>query len=182
MSETMDTPQAFERKDFQMSLIKPAVKIEHPEHIKPALRDLLYMDSYVPVIFFYRPKPVGHGFSHFSQRVAHLKETLSQVLVHHYPFAGRWVKTFDERVRELDCNDEGVPFFEARIEEDMDTVIGDVDDFKAVGVLGSFNLVGFTKFFQQDVDFPMPRVFFQVRSSRCHLTTSLRFSSNRESR
>ncbi|CAM6100660.1 unnamed protein product [Calypogeia fissa] len=158
------TSQASEVK-MKKSLVKPYYKTQHPEIIKPALWDLLYIDSYVPVIFFYRPETEGESFD---QEVAHLKESLSKALVQYYPFAGRWIKTYDERIRELMCNDEGVPFFEARIDEEMDAVIGDVDDFRPMPLLGSFNLVGLDNlFFQQNVEFPMPPVFFQVTGFKC---------------
>lgn len=167
--ETMKATQSFELKGMKKSLVKPFYKTEHPDRLKPALWDLLYIDSYVPVIFFYRPETDGSATSsssrplQFSERVAHLKDSLSKVLVHQYPFAGRWRKTYDETVRELLCNDEGVPFFEAQIDEEMDTVIGDADDFRPVPALGNFNLVGLNNlWFQQDVDFPMPPIFFQV--------------------
>ncbi|CAM6100661.1 unnamed protein product [Calypogeia fissa] len=162
----MKHSQVFELKDMKKSLVKPYSKTQHPEIINPAVWDLLFIDSYIPVIFFYRPQPEDR--QSFAQKVAHLKESLSKALVQHYPFAGRWIKTYDERVRELQCNDEGVTFFEALIDAEMDAVIGDVDDFRAVPTLGNFDLVGLTNLlFQHDVDFPLPPIFFQVTGFKC---------------
>ncbi|KAL9261728.1 Stemmadenine O-acetyltransferase-like protein [Drosera capensis] len=70
---------------------------------------LCFMDQFMPpyypaVIYFYQ---ITDGATKLPQ----LKESLSQALTTFYPFAGR-IK--DNTA--IDCNDEGIPYFEARVD------------------------------------------------------------------
>jgi hypothetical protein len=142
-----------------ISTVKPARKSEHPATVEASVFDLITLDAYIPLVFFYKP---DHDKG--DKLVEHLKESLSEVLVAYFPFAGRWVRTFDAGIRRLQCTDEGVPFIEAFIDADMEFVVS-FDDFVAVEILGGFKLVGLDPtVFNQDVQFPLPPLFIQVRT------------------
>ncbi|GMP97902.1 hypothetical protein CsSME_00045989 [Camellia sinensis var. sinensis] len=102
--------------------IKPSSPTPH--HLrthKLSSRDQHATFLYLPVAFFYAPSTThatfGGGddngdkyddvFREISQR---LKVSLSETLTHFYPLAGRLKNNLS-----VDCNDEGVDFFEARV-------------------------------------------------------------------
>ncbi|THG05474.1 vinorine synthase-like [Camellia sinensis] len=102
--------------------IKPSSPTPH--HLrthKLSSRDQRATFLYIPLVFFYAPSTIhatfGCGsnnsdkyddvFHEISQR---LKVSLSETLTHFYPLAGRLKNNLS-----VDCNDEGIDFFEARV-------------------------------------------------------------------
>ncbi|KAH9299295.1 hypothetical protein KI387_030977, partial [Taxus chinensis] len=55
-----------------------------------------------------------------------IREALSKVLVHYFPFAGR-LRYKENGDLEVDCTGEGVPFVEAMVDSNL-SVLGDLDD------------------------------------------------------
>ncbi|XP_023522263.1 vinorine synthase-like [Cucurbita pepo subsp. pepo] len=68
--------------------------------------DQVTVDVYNPMIYFY-----SAGSATAAEISDHLKKSLSTVLSHYYPLAGR--VNYDELF--IDCNDAGVPFIETRV-------------------------------------------------------------------
>lgn len=58
-----------------------------------------------------------------------LKESLSKLLTQYYPFAGEITNNFH-----IDCNDKGVYFVEARVNETLEQFLGQPDDVKVRGL------------------------------------------------
>ncbi|XP_057990778.1 stemmadenine O-acetyltransferase-like [Hevea brasiliensis] len=87
-----------------------------PNHLrthKLSIIDQLAIQCYVPVLLFY---PSNGQDS--SQRSSLLKKSLSQILTHFYPFAGREVNS-----SWIDCNDEGASFVEANVAADLSMLL-----------------------------------------------------------
>ncbi|CAN0896362.1 Stemmadenine O-acetyltransferase [Linum grandiflorum] len=86
-------------------MIKPSSQT--PTHLKThklSLFDQFASPIYVPILFFYpRQEPVHHNNTI-------LKTSLSSALTKFYPLAGTI------RGEEVDCNDKGVVFLQARID------------------------------------------------------------------
>ncbi|KAL2547167.1 HXXXD-type acyl-transferase family protein [Forsythia ovata] len=93
---------------------------------------------FMPLIYFY---PADSKISHL-ERSRKLKKSLSDALTRFYPLAGRVTDNFY-----LDCNDEGVPFFEAKAKCNLSQVISnpipreldkfipyELDDIKDLGM------------------------------------------------
>ncbi|KAJ0030100.1 hypothetical protein Pint_14403 [Pistacia integerrima] len=107
----------------ESTIIHPAQ--ETPKHrLKMSIMDSLTTAGHVPTVHFYqRPESNGEdGSSFFEAEV--LKEALSKVLVAFYPIAGRLARDENGRL-EIDCNEEGVLFFEAQ----TNCVLDDLGDF-----------------------------------------------------
>ncbi|XP_019225712.1 PREDICTED: vinorine synthase-like [Nicotiana attenuata] len=87
-----------------------------PNHLKSydySLHDQFSPTNYIPILLYYPPPQLGEDNQNpnaiNSTRLKQLKKSLSQVLAHYYPLAGRLGKNNTS----VDCNDEGVPFIEA---------------------------------------------------------------------
>nr|UUR57724.1 ASAT4 [Nicotiana acuminata] len=87
-----------------------------PNHLKSydySLHDQFAPTNYIPILLYYPPPQLGEDNQNpnaiNSTRLKQLKKSLSQVLAHYYPLAGRLGKNNTS----VDCNDEGVPFIEA---------------------------------------------------------------------
>ncbi|KAL9150365.1 hypothetical protein ABFS82_12G163900 [Erythranthe guttata] len=74
--------------------------------------------THVPTIYFYRPS-LNWLTSSKQTMFETLKDSLSRVLVHFYPLAGRLRWLAGSRL-ELDCNGKGIELIEARTESDLD--------------------------------------------------------------
>ncbi|KAH9292374.1 hypothetical protein KI387_042436 [Taxus chinensis] len=92
----------------RISTVKPAVLTESKRMFLPALDLLWCIVSPVERILFY-----NISCSKFDAIVERLKSSLSTVLVHFYPLAGRLASGDQQNRLEIDCNDRGVPFVEA---------------------------------------------------------------------
>ncbi|CAK9316499.1 unnamed protein product [Citrullus colocynthis] len=80
-----------------------------PEHLRRyslAFLDQVTVDVYNPMVYFYTA-----GSASPAEIADHLKKSLSDVLTHYYPLAGR--VNYGEFF--IDCNDDGVPFIETRV-------------------------------------------------------------------
>nr|ART34014.1 acylsugar acyltransferase 5 [Salpiglossis sinuata] len=88
-----------------------------PDHLKfyeySILDQLIGPSLYTPVLLYYPSPPDNNNNKKpeaiNTSRLKHLKKSLSQILAHYYPLAGR-LRNDNTGV---DCNDEGVPFLEA---------------------------------------------------------------------
>lgn len=108
---TMVTPKT-------SSLIKPADPT--PNHrLWLSDPDLLQPTTHSPLVYFYTP---NNTTNFFSPQV--IKSSLSRVLVHFYPLAGRLCRDDTGRL-EIDCNAAGVNLVEA----ESDSKISDFGDF-----------------------------------------------------
>ncbi|KAJ7961894.1 Vinorine synthase-like [Quillaja saponaria] len=73
-------------------------------HYQLSFLDQIAPHLYNPMVYFFAPKLDSTEIS------TRLKESLSNILTHYYPFAGR---IRDDKF--IDCNDEGIPYVEARV-------------------------------------------------------------------
>ncbi|XP_059441002.1 stemmadenine O-acetyltransferase-like [Corylus avellana] len=94
-------------------MIKPSSPT--PNHLRTHKRsfpDQLAPTTYIPIILFYQSNNAHDGVvdHHQLQKSCRLKKSLQQTLNRFYPLAG----TLKED-HSIDCNDEGVEFYEARV-------------------------------------------------------------------
>ncbi|KAL3497725.1 hypothetical protein ACH5RR_040457 [Cinchona calisaya] len=92
-------------------LIKPSSPT--PKHLKTynlSVLDQLSPRFYYPIVLFY-PALDSKNSCNIKDISSRLKKSLSEALTHYYPFAGQ-ISGKDFIV----CNDEGVDFYEARID------------------------------------------------------------------
>ncbi|XP_058103513.1 (13S,14R)-1,13-dihydroxy-N-methylcanadine 13-O-acetyltransferase AT1-like [Magnolia sinica] len=90
--------------------ITPSSPTPHPNRtFHLSLLDQIAPSLYVPFILFYSGN--GHCNTEHSDVFRRQKKSLSETLTLFYPFAGR-IREEDQAV---DCNDEGIEFFEAQI-------------------------------------------------------------------
>ncbi|KAL9261237.1 Stemmadenine O-acetyltransferase-like protein [Drosera capensis] len=96
-------------------IIKPSTPtFEDLKTLKLSILDHINPHVYARHAFFYPSSPSG-------PTNADLKASLSKLLVKYYPFAGRIDKTT------INCNDEGVEFFEATTPAKLDEILKDLD-------------------------------------------------------
>ncbi|XP_027081091.1 diaboline synthase-like [Coffea arabica] len=104
-------------------LIKPSLPTsEHLKTYNLSVLDQLSPHFYLPIVLFYPPPDSGNS-SNYTTISSHLKKSLSETLTHYYPFAGRLAPNKDS----IDCNDEGLDFYEARIECKISDVLKNPD-------------------------------------------------------
>nr|XP_027085030.1 deacetylvindoline O-acetyltransferase-like [Coffea arabica] len=104
-------------------LIKPSLPTsEHLKTYNLSVLDQLSPHFYLPIVLFY-PPPDSDNSSNNTTVSSHLKKSLSETLTHYYPFAGRLAPNKDS----IDCNDEGLDFYEARIECKISDVLKNPD-------------------------------------------------------
>ncbi|GAB4860507.1 hypothetical protein Ancab_035666 [Ancistrocladus abbreviatus] len=111
--------------------IKP--KSPTPQHLRTLKLSFLDQQAppfYIPLIFFYK-NDISYCFANHTERSQLLKQSLSSILVHFYPLAGR-VGFFDAFV---DCNDEGVQYLETKVSTDISKVIEDPNTEDLEGLL-----------------------------------------------
>ncbi|CAM6129327.1 unnamed protein product [Calypogeia fissa] len=66
----------------------------------------------------------GNSEDLYSQTVIRIKKSLSKVLVPFFSFAERWVAISPGSPRrKLLCNDKGVPFIDAKLDTDLDSIV-----------------------------------------------------------
>ncbi|XP_052736690.1 stemmadenine O-acetyltransferase [Vigna angularis] len=83
--------------------------------LKLCLFDVFQLNTYFPLILFYKNTTNLEGFSECSTQ---LKKSLSEALTIFYPLAGRRCDFFS-----IDCNDEGVIFMEASVNTSMEVFL-----------------------------------------------------------
>ncbi|GMI93547.1 hypothetical protein like AT3G26040 [Hibiscus trionum] len=101
--------------------LKPSLPT--PEHLrtyKLCLFDQLAPPVYVPISLFYS---AGDG-NHPGKSSDHLKDSLSKILTHYYPFAGR----LNDDGLTVDCNDDGAVFVEARVSCELSFVVDEPEN------------------------------------------------------
>lgn len=93
---------------LRVSTVKPAMPTESKRMFLSAF-DLMWrgLKSVERILFF------KTSCNEFDETVERLKSSLSSILVHFYPLAGRLAFGDEQERLEIDCNDEGVLFFEA---------------------------------------------------------------------
>ncbi|KAM7480925.1 hypothetical protein LguiB_005508 [Lonicera macranthoides] len=95
---------------LRIETIKPASLT--PSHLKRfnlSPTDQVTPRIYMPIVFYY-PNHVPRSLKDIADKSSQLKSSLSEILTHYYPFAGRL-----NCGAYVDCNDEGVEFQEANI-------------------------------------------------------------------
>ncbi|KAK9278510.1 hypothetical protein L1049_028077 [Liquidambar formosana] len=108
--------------------IKPSSPTPHHlTELKLSLLDQIAPPIFVPLIFFYHPK-WDSSINH-SEKSCLVKKSLSETLTRFYPLAGTLKEDFY-----VDCNDEGVEYFEACIAGELSEAIKKPDK----KILGQF--------------------------------------------
>lgn len=166
MAQPLVDGSSLELQNVFVSTVKPSERKDHVEKYDVALLDLYLPDFFVPVLFLYKPDPESHIRLSGSEFLRRLKESLSKLLVPYYTFAGRFCKTYDHRIRQLLCNDEGVPFIEAEIDEEMVKVVS-LDDFQPLPILCGHQFLNLdaVAYYQTKAKFPLPACFIQVSAT-----------------
>lgn len=96
------------RETIKPSLPTPSERKTH----KLCLFDVFQLNTYFPIILFYRKTNDMQEISHIS---AQLKKSLSEALTIFYPLAGRRNDFFN-----INCNDEGAIYMEASVNFNME--------------------------------------------------------------
>ncbi|KAI7744904.1 hypothetical protein M8C21_029606 [Ambrosia artemisiifolia] len=89
-----------------------------PQHLRTfnlSVIDQFMHDVYTPLILFFPNTNKDSVTDVVTKRSRHLKESLSEILTSFYPFAG---KVKDNM--QIECNDEGVYYIEARVNETLE--------------------------------------------------------------
>ncbi|KAL9235159.1 hypothetical protein vseg_009946 [Gypsophila vaccaria] len=115
-------PSKFEVKIISTEIIKPSSPtLSHLRKLTLSLLDQKFSALVVPVLLFYGP-PQGAAPQVDIDR---FKTCLSQTLTAFYPLAGRV-----ESQGAILCNDEGVPFTEARVNCTLESVLDSLSSYK----------------------------------------------------
>ena len=103
--------------------IKPSSPTpDHLRHYKLSFLDQISPRIYSPIIYYYAMNDLGDETNYVAGISEKLKKSLSQALTLYYPLAGRFSDVGDS----LQCDDEGVPYKEARvIKTKLDDVLKD---------------------------------------------------------
>ncbi|KAI3913408.1 hypothetical protein MKW98_003887 [Papaver atlanticum] len=118
-------------------IIKPSVATPHLRNFKISLLDQLLPPFYVPIVIYYPASTAdnesdNHDTREQSSKSELLKKSLSEILTHFYPMAG---KVKDNIL--IDCNNEGVEFIEAKV----DGVMSDFMSAEAVHQLHPIHIM-----------------------------------------
>ncbi|CAM6086917.1 unnamed protein product [Calypogeia fissa] len=153
--------------NVDVTVVKPLQKTAHVESIEPSFVDVSFADLYVPVMFAYRL--ASNTNEAYSQALKRIKDGLQKVLVPYFTFAGRWIPNGGSRERSLLCNDAGVPFIEAFVDQNMDDVMQFNLEFDAIPELHGYGSVGmdFKVLMQPMPAGGQPPAFAQVTRFKC---------------
>ncbi|XP_002517535.2 stemmadenine O-acetyltransferase [Ricinus communis] len=100
-------------------MIKPSSPTPiHLKDFKICLLDELAPPSYAPILLLYSSTDFVNE-NCFSAVADKLKKSLSQTLVHFYPFSGK----LKENLNSIDCNDEGALFLEAKVNVALSKIV-----------------------------------------------------------
>ncbi|XP_071718311.1 epi-neemfruitin B 7-O-acetyltransferse L7AT-like [Rutidosis leptorrhynchoides] len=106
--------------------IKPSSPTPHHLRIfNLSIIDQILYDYYTPIILFIPNSNKASVNYVMSKRSKHLKETLSYILSRFYPFSGE----LKDRLH-IECNDKGVNYIEARVNQTLDEFLCHLDDEK----------------------------------------------------
>ncbi|KAF4351366.1 hypothetical protein F8388_022741 [Cannabis sativa] len=101
-------------------MIKPSYPTpDHLGHYQLSLLDQSSPKFYNPVVFYFTMKGTKAREVPTSTISIILKRSLSVILTHYYPLAGR----LEKQAQFISCNDEGVPFVEAQVNAQLSQVI-----------------------------------------------------------
>ncbi|KAI6678406.1 hypothetical protein NL676_039202 [Syzygium grande] len=105
-------------------LIKPSAPTpSHCRKLNLSFIDEFQAPFYAGILFYYRADGENHEDNTF-QRLRLLEESLSKTLAIFYPLAGQYV----EEGLFIDCNDQGVEFVHAKVNDHLDLLLqGDFD-------------------------------------------------------
>ncbi|XP_076882771.1 epi-neemfruitin B 7-O-acetyltransferse L7AT-like [Bidens hawaiensis] len=104
-----------------------------PEHLRTynfCIIDQYMYDIYTPLILFLPNTDKASVTDVLTKRSKHLKEALSKILTRFYPVAGK-VK---DNLR-IECNDEGISYTEARVNETLQDFLDHPDDERVRGLI-----------------------------------------------
>ncbi|KAK9057912.1 hypothetical protein SSX86_022751 [Deinandra increscens subsp. villosa] len=110
--------------------IKPSSPTPH--HLRTfnfSIIDQIFYDVYIPLILFLPNTNKASLTDVINQRSKRLKESLSKVLTRFYPLAGIIKDNL-----QIDCNDEGIGYIEARVEHTLEEFLACPDDEKVRGL------------------------------------------------
>ncbi|KAL5137045.1 Vinorine synthase [Glycine soja] len=114
LNHTFASTKSMEVEIISTQCIKPSCTTpNHPNTYNLSILDQFMPSIYIPMVLFYsfaQSSQANIDSTITQQRLKQLKESLSQVLTHFYPFAGRVKDKFT-----IDCNDEGVHYTEAKV-------------------------------------------------------------------
>jgi len=113
--------------------------------------DNIFLDKYVPALFFYNP----NGGSDQNSKISQLRKSLSQVLSKYYHFAGN----LKDKIT-IKCNDQGVSFLVAKIKNKLSEVLQNPTE-KLLNPLFPNELQW------KDVDLSSTLVFIQINCFSC---------------
>ncbi|XP_076924926.1 limonoid 7-O-acetyltransferse-like [Bidens hawaiensis] len=88
------------------------------------------VDVYIPLAFFIPNTNKDSVADVMNKRSKHLKETLSEILTRFYPFAGKVKDNL-----QIECNDQGIYYTEARVNQTLQDFLRHPDDEKVRGLL-----------------------------------------------
>lgn len=154
--------------DVRLTTVRPLHNTDHVNTIDPIFSDLSLADAYMPIFFTYRLADKSEAV--YSEQVKRMKEAMQKALVTFFAFAGRWCAAPPgSNGRKLVCNDEGVPFIEAYVDEDMDSVVQASAAFQPVPELQGLKVVGMddTKRKQEMRPDGLPPFFVQITRFAC---------------
>ncbi|KAM0051832.1 putative vinorine synthase [Helianthus debilis subsp. tardiflorus] len=111
--------------------IKPSSPTPH--HLRTfnlSIIDQFFYDVYTPLILFLPNTDNASVTDVVTKRSKHLKETLSRILTRFYPFAGKVKDSL-----QIECNDEGIYYTEARVNQTLQDFLSHPDDQRVRGLL-----------------------------------------------
>nr|GFA94394.1 transferase, chloramphenicol acetyltransferase-like domain protein [Tanacetum cinerariifolium] len=110
------------------STVKPASPTpRHLKHFKLSILDQMMHDVYTPLILFIPNSDKASVNDVITQRSKHLKESLSRILTQFYPVAGQVKDNL-----QIECNDKGVYYVEARVNDTLEDFLSNPEDEKCV--------------------------------------------------
>jgi hypothetical protein len=120
--------------------VKPLEKKNHVASIDPTDFDMPFVEWYVPLLFTYKLEDNSNDV--YENAVKRIKDGLQKVLVPIFPWAGRWVEVAGGMGRQLLCDDGGIPFIEAYVDQAMGSVVEHSAHFQPVLELQGWEAVG----------------------------------------
>ncbi|KAJ0610620.1 putative vinorine synthase [Helianthus annuus] len=101
-----------------------------PQHLRTfnfSIIDQFMLDMYTPLILFLPNTDKASVSDVVIKRSKLLKDSLSKILTRFYPFAGKVKNTLH-----IECNDEGIYYAEARVNQTLEEFLGHPDDDESV--------------------------------------------------
>ncbi|KAK1427886.1 hypothetical protein QVD17_16602 [Tagetes erecta] len=123
-----ESPYDVKKVDLEIisrETIKPSAPTPHHlRNFNLSIIDQFMYDVYVPlIVFFPNTNQASNVTNVVTKRSKHLKESLSKILTRFYPFAGKFKSNM-----QIECNDEGVYYSEARVNQTLEDFLDLPDD------------------------------------------------------